>query len=304
MRFIHVQIILTAFVFSRCTEINYTFTGFDMFETTSWKRYNYRHNITEAKCEPKPKNQEQSSDTGWPPNFYISERGLFGKCWSVDIPYIPGKTIHSFGIIYKSDIFPNGIRPQNYGFGIILHYPHQLSRADFGTYEWKSQDQDPPNHYTMRFKIENTLVLKRRNKASVPCNADWKHDDESLYTKIFTHAACKPSYWKTTDDTALKNCTTKEELKGIFNAAVNIKTSSDHPPPCQQIEKIIYFFDEFSWLVDNWILDATNETERMFEILLNFLDGTYMEIQHAKAYDGWSLVGNAGGYIGLFLGYR
>ena len=101
-------------------------------------------------------------------------------------------------------------------------------------------------------------------------------------------------------------------MKSIFNAAVNIKTSPDYPPPCQQIEKIIYFFDEFSWLVDNWITKTGNDTngsnnqtdDRMFEVLLNFLDGTYMEIQHAKAYDGWSLVGNAGGYIGLFLGYR
>ena len=104
-------------------------------------------------------------------------------------------------------------------------------------------------------------------------------------------------------------------MKEIFNSAIVIKTSTDHPPPCQQIEKIIYFFDEFSWLVDNWISLPTEsqslgngtppeEDDRMFEVLLNFLDGTYMEIQHAKAYDGWSLVGNAGGYIGLFLGYR
>ena len=101
------------------------FVGFDMFETTSWKAYHYRHDNTTSNLTPGVKSEEQVR-TGWPPNFYISERGLFGKCWSVDIPYIPGKTIHSFGIIFQSDVFPNGIRPQNYGFGIILHYPHQL----------------------------------------------------------------------------------------------------------------------------------------------------------------------------------
>ena len=281
-----------------------------MFETTSWKAYHYRHNNTGSLGT-----REEKTETGWPPDFYISERGLFGKCWSVDIPYIHGKTIHSFGVIFRSNLFPNGIRPQNYGFGIILHYPHQLSRADFGTYEWKSQEKDAPNKYTMRFKIENTLVLKRRNKAKAPCNKDWKHDDDTIYTKLFLNASCKPSYWKSRDFKKLKNCTTKEQMKEIFNSAIVIKTSTDHPPPCQQIEKIIYFFDEFSWLVDNWISLPTEtqsigngtqpeEDDRMFEVLLNFLDGTYMEIQHAKAYDGWSLVGNAGGYIGLFLGYR
>ena len=64
--------------------------------------------------------------------------------------------------------------------------------------------------------------------------------------------------------------------------------------------------------MDDWINDANasdtnaaeNKTENMFEVLLNFNDGTYMEIQNAKSYDTWTLLGNAGGYVGLFLGYR
>jgi len=70
------------------------------------------------------------------------------------------------------------------------------------------------------------------------------------------------------------------------------------------MEKMIYIYDEFSWLVDDWILDSTNKSERSFEILLEFHDGTYMAIQQAKAYDTQSLLGNTGGYIGMFLGYR
>ena len=40
----------------------------------------------------------------------------------------------------------------------------------------------------------------------------------------------------------------------------------------------------------------------VFEVLLDFQGSTYMEITQIRAYDGQSLVGNAGGYIGLFLG--
>ena len=273
------------------------FTGFDMFETTSWTKYKYRHRS--RWIEP------DMNTTGWPPNFYISERGLFGKCWSVDIPYLPGRTIHSFGIIYQNDIFPNATRPSRYGFGVILHYPRQLSRADFGTYEWKSQEENPPKQFTMRYKIENTMVLKRRNKATSPCNEYWKEDDNIIYNKIFDRVGCKPPYWKLDGSgETFKDCTTETELGEIYNEAITIKTSLRHPPPCQQLEKMIYIYDEFNWLVDNWIVDGTNSTERVFEILLEFFDGTYMAIQQAKAYDGQSLVGNAGGYIGLFLGYR
>lgn len=268
-----------------------------MFETTTWTKYKYRH-----------QNRTSEPDvnvTGWPPNFYISERGLFGKCWSVDIPYMPGKTIHSFGIMYSSNIFPNGIRPLKYGFGIILHYPRQLSRADFGTYEWQSQAENPPKTYTMRYKIENTMVLKRRNKARAPCNERWKEDDNLIYERIFNQIKCKPPYWVLEGGKPeIKNCTTDDEISQIFQEAINIKTSANHPLPCQQLEKMIYIYDEFNWLVDDWILDGTNKTERSFEILLEFFDGTYMAIQQAKAYDGQNLVGNAGGYIGLFLGYR
>ena len=271
-----------------------------MFETTTWTKFKYRH-----------KNKWVEPDKtafGWPPNFYISERGLFGKCWSVDIPYMLGKTIHSFGIMFNSDIFPGGIRPQKYGFGIILHYPRQLSRADFGTYEWHSQEANPPKQFTMRYKVENTMVLKRRNRRTARCNERWKEDDKIIYNRIFNNNNCKPPYWKDwvadENERELENCTSEDEIAAIFQEAIHIKTSTSHPPPCQQMEKMIYIYDEFSWLVDDWILDSTNKSERSFEILLEFHDGTYMAIQQAKAYDTQSLLGNTGGYIGMFLGYR
>ena len=283
-----------------------------MFETTSWKAYHYNHSTIRLGH----RGRNEGNESGWPPKFYVSERGLFGKCWSVDLPYMKGKTIHSFGLIFRNDIFPAGIRPQNYEFGVILHYPNQLSRADVGTYEWKSHEKEggAPNKYTMRFKIENTLVLRRRNKEKVPCNTDWKHDDDMIYSKLFSKASCIPPYWKGSNLKNLPNCTTKEQMKEIYNSAIKIKTSPDHPPPCQQIEKIIYFFDEFDWLIDDWISQTDNsynngksnltKKDSIFEVLLNFLDGTYMEIHNAKAYDRWHLIGNVGGFIGLFLGYR
>ena len=40
----------------------------------------------------------------------------------------------------------------------------------------------------------------------------------------------------------------------------------------------------------------------MFEIELEFQGDTYMEIAQTRSYDVESLVGNGGGYVGLFLG--
>ena len=268
----------------------------NMFVVTDWEDYKYRHetflNTTQKPYKP-----------GWPPIFYDSARGFFGNCWSVEIPYIPSKVIHSFGMLFRADIFPDGIRPPHHNFGIILHYPHQLWRADFCTYEWKSHERNTPSQYTMRFKIENIMVLKRRNKGAKPCNENWKHDDDTTNNAIVNSIGCNPSYYKRKINN-LPYCTTKEQMRQIYERSIDVKTSNPHPPPCQHIEKIIYTLKEFHWLVDSWINDGTDKEDKIFEILIEFLDGTYMEIEQAKGYDGQSLVGNAGGYLGLFLGYR
>ena len=39
-----------------------------------------------------------------------------------------------------------------------------------------------------------------------------------------------------------------------------------------------------------------------FQVIMSFQGPTYMEITQSRAYDAQSLVGNAGGYVGLFLG--
>ena len=267
-----------------------------MFMATDWEDYKYRHkadlNTTRKTYIP-----------GWPPIFYHSMKGYFGKCWSIEIPYIPGQVIHTFGMMFRADIFPEGIRPQSNDFGVILHYPRQLWRADFGTYEWKSHEHITPNQYTMRFKIENIIVLKRRNKGAKPCNENWNHDDDTTNNAIINSLGCYPPYHKRKINSP-SYCATKEQMRQLYETSFRLLSSNPHPPPCQQIEKIIYTFDEFNWLRHNWINNGTNKEDRMFEILFEFSDGTYTEIEQAKRYNAENLVGNAGGYLGLLLGYR
>ena len=281
-----------------------------MFETTSWKIYRYRHNKSSKIIEES--DNQNSTMEGWPPKFYTSSRGLFGKCWTVELPYIHQKTIQSFGILFRTDIFKNGIRPPQNEFGVIIHYPQQLLKADIGMYDWKSLENDDSKEFTMKFEIRNAMVVKRRQKSTLPCNEQWKQDDDTIYKRMYSKAGCKPPYSERQGQNDLKTCTSKEEMKMLYESMLNVKSSPDHPQPCQEIEKIIFSYDELSWLVDDWINDANatetnaaeNKTENMFEVLLNFNDGTYMEIQNAKSYDTWTLLGNAGGYVGLFLGYR
>ena len=40
----------------------------------------------------------------------------------------------------------------------------------------------------------------------------------------------------------------------------------------------------------------------IIHVMMTFQGARYMEIMQIRAYDGQSLIGNAGGYVGLFLG--
>ena len=87
-------------------------------------------------------------------------------------------------------------------------------------------------------------------------------------------------------------------------------------PPCQSIEKIFYSYDEKAQLDDiasklkyygkNWVNlsggKSDDQRRMMFQVMLTFQGSTYTEITQIKAYDVQTLIGNAGGYIGLFLG--
>ena len=40
-----------------------------------------------------------------------------------------------------------------------------------------------------------------------------------------------------------------------------------------------------------------------FKVLIEFPDSSFMEIKHVREFDIQSLIGNSGGYLGLFTGY-
>ena len=64
--------------------------------------------------------------------------------------------------------------------------------------------------------------------------------------------------------------------------------------PCRGIERLNTDYTE---------LDEEETNDPYFTISLNAKDNTYKEIRMKRAYDIWILVGNVGGFIGLFLGY-
>ena len=96
-------------------------------------------------------------------------------------------------------------------------------------------------------------------------------------------------------------CDTKEQMRNAIFPLLD--TILQYPQPCQGSEKIIYTYQE---QMDQDLL--------FFDPIFYFLQTDFVEIrfkfpdkkaklvEEKKDYDLQTLVGNAGGYVGLFLG--
>ena len=69
----------------------------------------------------------------------------------------------------------------------------------------------------------------------------------------------------------------------------------NYPLPCQSIESLTYDYSETKGV------DRSQQSR--FMVMVHFPNLKYRQIEHVQEYDFESLVGNIGGYIGLFLGY-
>ena len=90
-------------------------------------------------------------------------------------------------------------------------------------------------------------------------------------------------------------CTSSEQLKKIVSLQMQLWEGDDFRHlPCNGVEKLITGITES---------DEEETKDPYFTIALKIKDLTYKEIQMKKAYAISALVGNIGGFIGLFLGY-
>ena len=74
-------------------------------------------------------------------------------------------------------------------------------------------------------------------------------------------------------------------------------------PPCRQIKKVVHGFEELKYVDDNPLEWARASNDTIFKIMIEFKDLSFMEIRNVRSFDIESLIGNAGGYVGLFTGY-
>ena len=117
---------------------------------------------------------------------------------------------------------------------------------------------------------------------------------QSSIIRLSKRLPCRPPYFNLGEN--LLPCTSQEELKqchSIILSQQGLGNNMEHPP-CRSLEKVD--FDYFE-------LDVPDRHPPSITISVVFVDETYREIARVKAFDMNALVGNIGGYVGIFVGY-
>ena len=161
----------------------------------------------------------------------------------------------------------------------------------------------------MTLKINDFEVTIRRNTNKNKCNNDWLNDDQLVYETFLSQGKkCRPPYqiWNAT----YPICDTAEKIsKANFRFG---RQRDKFEQPCQTAEKIVFEYQEMDlthvstnteYFRETGLDDYNNFLENgSFIISIQTLSNRFKVIQHVQKYDLQSLIGNSGGYIGLFLG--
>ena len=246
--------------------------------------------------------------------FYLGTSGVYDDGNQVDLKYpsnidiittFNGFYYHEFfkcfSLEIKNNIEKNKIKYFSHKFSLELYKKFFERGTAYSTVHGKNQYMLQENGKFLRSDLNDTSIgvnlllsvtkleiLKRRNKSKLPCNANWKNWDPYLTLKYAKEIGCKAPYITTID--SFPTCKTQEELEKWVQFVPNVKNETGNIP-CQEMPRI-----------DFEVTDTpTIPAENIF-----FLTITYPQqakvITQSREVDYHTLIGNIGGYIGMFLG--
>ena len=116
-------------------------------------------------------------------------------------------------IAINSSMHRNGVREAHTSFSIMFHYPDQITRGLSNMfYTWPSRVNNKEDFYSMRFKISNVEILKRRRTGKHKCYP-WKYYDLTIVEDVMDSVGCRPPYWKSRR--SHQPCTSQKQLESI-----------------------------------------------------------------------------------------
>ena len=248
------------------------------------------------------KNGNQNTKSNFP--FQISYRSPSEKCFSFDINTfdIPKLSILDLARIELklsnySDTYQSSVKPTATTAIVFLSYPHQLIRS-FPIIKIGKIDRQRKN-YMIKILTQGIEIIERRQKRKDSCKHVWWNDDNQIIDQMANKLGCRLKHRDTNVNVPF--CKSKQDYySSRFPpiAVVDAMFLEKYVPPCREILTIM---SSNTITEDNPSkTQSTNEPYTIFKI--QFKSTMYKMIKNVRAFNEESLVGNLGGYVGLFLG--
>ena len=220
-------------------------------------------------------------------NGFTFREHQFMKCFGIEI-----NTKYSFHVseiqLFFDETFSNIVDQVEVVYAMFNHPNQMFIFQNKGTKQiWSTNEY---NNTVNFFQINSFEILKRRKKSNTHCYANWQHYDETvLFNKIKT-VGCRTPYQQFFQQFPV--CKNRSKMK---EAIYNLDDIADNfLPPCQEVSHLSY---THSPIRSSKYYFKNN----VYPLTISYPEKIKM-ITQSQAIDVHSLIGNIGGYIGLFLG--
>ena len=199
--------------------------------------------------------------------------------------------IDSLLVVFNPDLDKMFSKIREHDFGqifLVFNYPGQMIKG-IRTRQpiWKK----PANNETnmLFIKVNSMEILRRRNKRKEQCIVDWERFDDKVLKKYDDTRKCSPPYRKSRKPL----CTTMREISdSMYDSRKMRKTYGQEP--CEEMTNIVFMAKGTK---------TKNKYKESLKLVYVYPLSTKV-IHQIKAIDFQALIGNIGGYIGLFLGKK
>ena len=218
----------------------------------------------------------------------FSPEWRFLKCFGINIVRHYAKNIVTARFIFNESL-QNAIR-QVQMLQVSFNHPNQFTRPRSGLKQiWPKTLAKGKWNVVEIFQITSLEVLKRRNKPKEPCTDEWNSFDQLVLKKHLESVGCRTPY--ISQYPAFPICNTKTEAKKAYFNGWSLQKYYTNDP-CQEMPTIDY---------TRQTTPVRTQNIKTYNLWVSYpFKGKIITQQ--REVDAQTLVGNIGGYIGLFLG--
>ena len=236
----------------------------------------------------------------------------FYVCVSKNVSYRRGaKQYFDYVALNSSKLYDAGLN-----VFIFIHQKGRLYRQ-WNTIPYMINSDEKLKHGTFRvFDIGQVDILRKRENSKMPCDIDMMDEDEYILRQIILNAGCIPSYWENFAenvglDQTTRICKSRHDYNTTNHQRSNALQMLDSPyttyrQPCTDMVALITAKDETGNEKDCPFFHSLyrkDNTSGVLHLQFNYQQNLYREIINTQAYTGESLLGQIGGFVGIYDKY-